>query len=79
MGGNPELLQDNETRLLFQPGNVQELSETLSSLAANPGLRERLAQASAHVIQERFSLKSSAERMHSTIAIRCKVFGISRR
>jgi glycosyltransferase involved in cell wall biosynthesis len=64
VGGNPELLRDGETGLLFEPGNVEQLSEKLSRLAADPGLRERLAQASVRAIRERFSLAASAERMH---------------
>lgn len=64
VGGNPELLQDGETGLLFQSGDVQELSKELSWLAANPGVRERLAHASFRAIRERFSLQASVQRMH---------------
>ncbi|MBV9759854.1 MAG: glycosyltransferase family 4 protein [Acidobacteriaceae bacterium] len=62
-GGNPELVRDNETGLLFEPGNAPALAEKLSLLASNPLLRERLARASLHAIQARFSLEASAARM----------------
>jgi glycosyltransferase involved in cell wall biosynthesis len=63
VGGNPELVRDGQTGLLFQPGSVQELLEKLLLVAGDPELRQRLAQASARAIQERFSLECSAARM----------------
>ena len=63
VGGNPELIRDNQTGFLFQPGNVQDLAEKLSLLARDPSVRERLARASVNAIRERFSLESSAARM----------------
>lgn len=63
VGGNPELVRDGETGLLFQPGDAQDLLEKLTALVQNPSLRERLAHASVQMIQERFSLQSSTARM----------------
>lgn len=63
VGGNPELIQEGETGLLFEPGNAQKLAERLSLAISNQALRIRLANAAAAVIQTRFSLETSAARM----------------
>jgi L-malate glycosyltransferase len=62
-GGNPELIRQGATGLLFQPGDVQGLAERIELLIANRELRGRLAQGAACEIQQRFSLKASAARM----------------
>lgn len=62
-GGNPELIRQSDTGLLFEPGNVQELAEQLSVVIADASLRRRLAEASTREIQHRFSLQASAARM----------------
>jgi glycosyltransferase involved in cell wall biosynthesis len=63
VGGNPELVREGETGLLFEPGDASELSEKLVRLVQNAGYRERLALASVQTIQDRFSLQASAARM----------------
>jgi L-malate glycosyltransferase len=63
VGGNPELVQEGETGLLFRAGDAQELFQKLSLLAENAALRERFAAAAARAIQDRFSLEASASRM----------------
>ncbi|HWF46730.1 MAG TPA: glycosyltransferase [Bryobacteraceae bacterium] len=62
-GGNPELIEEDKTGLLFQPGSACELAEKLASLASDQGLRERFAQAAAARIQSQFSLTASVARM----------------
>jgi L-malate glycosyltransferase len=64
VGGNPELVRDGETGLLFPPGDMQDLTAKLTLLAENPDLRTRFAEASTRAIRERFSLDASAARMH---------------
>lgn len=63
VGGNPELVRDGETGLLFRPGDAGDLFEKLSLMAADAGLRGRLANTAARAVRERFSLQSSAARM----------------
>lgn len=63
VGGNSELVRDQETGLLFHAGDVQDLSQKISSLIREPRLRERLAEVSERTIRERFSLRASAARM----------------
>jgi glycosyltransferase involved in cell wall biosynthesis len=62
-GGNPELVRDGETGLLFRPGDAGDLFEKLSLLAGDAALRDRLASASARAIRKHFSLQASADRM----------------
>jgi len=62
-GGNPELIRDHETGLLFRPGDAEDLAEKLDSLAANAQLRSELACSSTRLIHEQFSLSASARRM----------------
>lgn len=62
-GGNPELIGEDDTGLLFEPGNAGELAEKLALLADDQVLRERLAEAAAAKIQSQFSLAASVGRM----------------
>lgn len=39
-----ELLTDGETAAMFEPGNVDDLTDTIKRLADNPALRERLGK-----------------------------------
>jgi len=63
VGGNPELVQDGRTGLLFEPGDVAGLSADLDLLVGNETLRQRLAAAATQSVRERFSIRASAERM----------------
>ncbi len=62
-GGNPELVRDRETGLLFAPGDAQGLAAKLSELISNQELRQQLGHAGQSMIQTRFSLAASAARM----------------
>jgi glycosyltransferase involved in cell wall biosynthesis len=62
-GGNPELIRDEHTGLLFTPGDTAGLAGCLARLIADPGLRESLAAAGTSFIQQNFSRQSSARRM----------------
>jgi glycosyltransferase involved in cell wall biosynthesis len=63
VGGNPELIRNGETGLSFEPGNAEELSLALRTLIENEALRQRLAEAGAEFISQRFSTRAGAERM----------------
>jgi L-malate glycosyltransferase len=69
-GGNPELIRDGETGLLFEPGNSQDLAKKLDSLMNDPGLRSRLAKAGSRFIRDGFSIATSVRRMQE-IYTRC--------
>ena len=52
-GGIPELIEENKTGLLFEPGNVAQLAAVLEALIADETRRENLGRAAAASIQER--------------------------
>jgi glycosyltransferase involved in cell wall biosynthesis len=63
VGGNPELVRNGETGLLFKPGDVERLAVALQVLVENQSLRQRLAEAGTKFVRERFSIRASADRM----------------
>ena len=44
VGGIPEIIQDQHTGLIVEPGDVQQLADKLSLLLSDSGLRDNLAQ-----------------------------------
>jgi glycosyltransferase involved in cell wall biosynthesis len=63
VGGNPELVRDRETGLLFDPEDVDSLTSALRELVADRALRERLAGAGSRFLRGNFSMSASAARM----------------
>lgn len=63
VGGNPELIQDGETGLLFEKGNACDLADRLLLLIHHPELRERLAECGSCRTAARFSMAASVGRM----------------
>jgi L-malate glycosyltransferase len=63
VGGNPELVRDHETGLLFRPGDVQGLAEALRTAIADLALRARLAEAGKQFIGSSFSGGAAAASM----------------
>jgi glycosyltransferase involved in cell wall biosynthesis len=62
-GGNPELVRDGVTGLLFEPGNAAQLACALETLLLNPELRRRLADAAHDHLHANFSSAAAARRM----------------
>ncbi len=62
VGGNPELV-GNSRGLLFESGNVGELSGCLKTLIDDPGLRSRVSHAAREFTTEHFTIAASAARM----------------
>ena len=62
VGGNPELIRHGENGMLFEAGNVEQLSNILETLVELRVLREQLA-ARARCTAEQFSIGASARRM----------------
>jgi glycosyltransferase involved in cell wall biosynthesis len=63
VGGNPELVSDGTTGLLFHAGNAVELADRLERLIGDENLRTRVGAASAESVRQRFSLQASVRRM----------------
>jgi sugar transferase (PEP-CTERM/EpsH1 system associated) len=56
VGGNPELIQDGRSGLLFDPGDAGRLASHIETLYHDMGLRERLGAASRDRAVTEFSL-----------------------
>ena len=63
VGGNPELVRDRETGLLFRPGDSEDLAASLRTLIESPSLRGDLATRGEAMMRESFSIQSAARRM----------------
>jgi len=63
VGGNPELVTDGQTGLLFPPGDATALAAALHRLIADPSLRATLAANATRLIHDRFGVATSARRM----------------
>jgi glycosyltransferase involved in cell wall biosynthesis len=63
VGGNPELVRDGATGLLFEQGDAAGLARQIGRLIDDPALRERLAGTAADFVRENFSARISALRM----------------
>jgi glycosyltransferase involved in cell wall biosynthesis len=62
-GGNPDLIRDGETGLLFAAGNAESLAERLSQALDDRALRTRLSENALEAVQTRFSREAAARRM----------------
>ena len=58
VGGNPEVVIDAESGLLFPTGDFNRLAEHLLALRQRPDLRMRLAQLAQRRVREEFSIDS---------------------
>lgn len=54
-GGIPEVVTNEHDGLLFEPGNLAQLSELLTRIIDSPGLAKRLGQQGRHTFLARFS------------------------
>jgi glycosyltransferase involved in cell wall biosynthesis len=63
VGGNPELVIEGESGLLFQAGDPGDLARQLALLVRDRNLRDRLAAAAVRRIRENFTIAQSAQRM----------------
>jgi glycosyltransferase involved in cell wall biosynthesis len=63
VGGNPELVTDGETGLLFPAGDAAALAERLALLLDQPDYRRRLADRAARRMREHFTRRQAARTM----------------
>jgi len=57
VGGNPELVSDGETGLVFPGGDASALAGQLQRMCAEPALRERLAERAERHVREHYSIE----------------------
>jgi glycosyltransferase involved in cell wall biosynthesis len=67
VGGNLELIRHGENGMLFEAGDVEQLSDVLQTLVQLRTLREQLA-ARARCTAQRLSMAASARRMEEIYA-----------
>ncbi len=65
VGGNPELVAEGRTGLLFPAGDASALADRIESLIKDDELRNRLATAAAAEVRRRFSLEASVGTMEA--------------
>jgi glycosyltransferase involved in cell wall biosynthesis len=63
VGGNPELISDGTTGLLFPAGDARELASRLERLMNDENLRFRLGAAASADVRQRLALGASVRRM----------------
>ena len=72
VGGVAHFVRDNDTGLLFQAGNVDDLAEKLSELLRDPQLRNRLAARAQELVMSEFDERAfvqfTSEMLNSTLA-----------
>ena len=61
LGQIGEVLENEKSALLVEPGNVQQLSEALVRLAESSSLREHLGEAARQAAVERHTWKGNAQ------------------
>lgn len=65
VGGNPELVSDGTTGLLFPAGDSEALADRLERLIVDDELRSRVGAAAAARLQQSFSLNASVRTMQA--------------
>ena len=63
VGGTPELVNDGERGILFEPGNLNELSEALLYLTQNPEKQRRLGEKAATFVREHLTIEQASARL----------------
>lgn len=66
-GGLPEIVLDETTGLLFEPGNAEDLARCLERLIGDSELRHRLGLAACARVRTEFAMEKMAERFLDTL------------
>ena len=54
VGGNPQVVREGESGLLFEQGNVEELAQKIILLSENETLRKRMGRQGRRLLEEQF-------------------------
>jgi len=65
VGGTPELIRHGERGMLFESGNVDELSDALCTLVLNPACYQAMARAASGFVREHLTMEIAAARLAS--------------
>ena len=65
IGGIPEQVVHEETGILFEPGNVQELAHALDSMMASADMRKKMGMAGRARLEREFTLETHNQKLLS--------------
>jgi glycosyltransferase involved in cell wall biosynthesis len=63
VGGIPEMVTDNESALLIEPGDAGAMANAISALLTDPGRAQRLTAASRALIRERHAPETRVKKL----------------
>ncbi|MEO8050183.1 MAG: glycosyltransferase family 4 protein [Acidobacteriota bacterium] len=63
VGGNPELVRDGDTGLLFTVENVEDLASQLRALIGSESLRKQLSESGLTLVRENYNRDASVQRI----------------
>jgi glycosyltransferase involved in cell wall biosynthesis len=63
IGGLPEIVDDRKTGLLYEPGNVAELTEKILMLWQDPALCRRLGDVGRRKVREEYAADRLLDRL----------------
>jgi glycosyltransferase involved in cell wall biosynthesis len=76
VGGNPELVREGDTGLLFPPGNAEQLARKLQSLVEDEDARKRLSETGQKFVRSHFSRDASIGAMADLYSQHLKRAGV---
>jgi glycosyltransferase involved in cell wall biosynthesis len=63
VGGTPELIRDRAHGVLFESGNVDELTDALVTLVRHPEERRKVAENAANFVREHMTIQQACTRL----------------
>ena len=75
VGGNPELVRPDETGMLFQAGDPNDLAAVLAPLITSAQLRGSLSSRAESFLRSNFSITAAAQRMAEIYSSLCSLPG----
>jgi glycosyltransferase involved in cell wall biosynthesis len=64
VGGLPDVLEDGENGLVFEPGDIDSLASKIERLISDETLRSRLSEASLNLKNNQFNINNISDRLH---------------
>lgn len=77
VGGNPEIVVDGESGLLFQARDVDTLTQRLLTVKDQPDLRQRLGQGAIERVRDEFSIDAMVQAYHDLYSSLCPLERVS--